>query len=273
MRKRNVPKKLWDHCLELESRTRSATTLPRFDLDHQTPEAKIHGLSSDISDICEFEFYEWVMFNDSQATFPETQFHVGRWLGPAGDVGYALTYKILKSNGQLVPRSTIRHLTLDESTNPDHISMRNVFDENIIQKIGVPATENDFDKDYLTPTYEYYDDDHQDGTSDAPPEQLKPTPEIGDNYLNMELMLPCSGILARGQVTERKRDHEGNVIGISNANTILDNREYEVKFEDGDVTKLTTNAIAESMYAVCDENGDHILLVDAQLTIGRMKMQ
>ena len=36
-----------------------------------------------------------------------------------------------------------------------------------------------------------------------------------------------------------------------------------MKFEDGDVTKLTTNAIAESMYAVCDENGDHILLFDA----------
>ena len=54
--KRNVPKKLWDHCLELESRIHSATTLPFFDLDHQTPEAKMHGISSDISDICEFEF-------------------------------------------------------------------------------------------------------------------------------------------------------------------------------------------------------------------------
>ena len=90
MLKRNVPKKLWDHCLELESRIRSATTLPCFDLDHQTPEAKMHGMSSDISDICEFKFYEWVMFNDSQATFPETNFHVGRWLGPDVDVGSAL---------------------------------------------------------------------------------------------------------------------------------------------------------------------------------------
>ena len=36
-----------------------------------------------------------------------------------------------------------------------------------------------------------------------------------------------------------------------------------MKFEDGDVTKLTANAIAESMYAMCDENSDHILLFDA----------
>ena len=79
----------------------------------------------------------------------------------------------------------------------------------------------------------------------------------------MELILPRGGNLAMGRVTERKREHKVNGIGRSNANPILDTREYEVKFEDGYVTKLTANAIAESMYAMCDENGDHILLFDA----------
>ena len=60
-------------------------------------------------------------------------------------------------------------------------------------------------------------------------------------------------------MTERKRDYKGNVIGISNANTILDTRYNEVKFEDGDVTELTANTVAESMCAMCDENSDHIL--------------
>ena len=69
----------------------------------------------------------------------------------------------------------------------------------------------------------------------------------------MELMLPRCGTLLRGLVTERKSDHEYNVIGRSNANPILDTWEYEVKFEDGDVTELTANAIAESMYAMCDK--------------------
>ena len=131
--------------------------------------------------------------------------------------------------------------------------MTKAFDDNIIQKIGVPATEDDFDKYYLTPANEYYNDDHEDAAPDAPPEHLTPIPEIEDNYLNMELMLPRGGTLARGQVTERKRDHKGNFIGRSNANPILDTREYEVKFEDGDVTELTANAIAESIYAMCDE--------------------
>ena len=94
----------------------------------------------------------------------------------------------------------------------------------------MPATAHDFDNDYFTPTYEYYDDYHQDATPNAPREKLTPTPEIGDNYLNMELMLPRGGTLVRGQVTERKLDHEGNVIVRSNANTILDTQQYEVKF-------------------------------------------
>ena len=34
-------------------------------------------------------------------------------------------------------------------------------------------------------------------------------------------------------------------------------------FDDGDVTELTANEISELMYAMCDENGDHILLFDA----------
>ena len=55
--KRNVPKHFWDHCLELESRIHSATTLPRSDFDHHTPEAKMHGMSADINDICEWKLF------------------------------------------------------------------------------------------------------------------------------------------------------------------------------------------------------------------------
>ena len=52
----------------------------------------------------------------------------------------------------------------------------------------------------------------------------------------MELLLPRGGTLANVQVTERKRDHEGNVIGRYNVYPILDTRKYEVKFDDGDVS-------------------------------------
>ena len=73
-------------------------------------------------------------------------------------------------------------------------------------------------------------------------------------------MLPHGGTLARGRVVRRKRDREGNPIGRANANPILDTRSYEVEFEDGDVSELTANTIAESMYAMCDEDGHQILI-------------
>ena len=63
-------------------------------------------------------------------------------------------------------------------------------------------------------------------------------------------------------MTEHKRDHKGNTIGRANDNSILDSREYNVQFDDVGVSELTANMIAESMYAMCDENGDHILLFD-----------
>ena len=82
--------------------------------------------------------------------------------------------------------------------------MTKAFEYNIIQKLGVPAIDNDFDKDYLTPIYEYYDDDHQEGNPDAPPEQLTPTPEIGGKLLKHGINVasrwhPCEGTSDRAQ--------------------------------------------------------------------------
>jgi len=39
--------------------------------------------------------------------------------------------------------------------------------------------------------------------------------------------------------------------------------ENTIQFDDGGVSELIANMTAESMYAMCDENGDHILLFDS----------
>ena len=43
----------------------------------------------------------------------------------------------------------------------------------------------------------------------------------------------------------------------------MDTREYVVTFDDGDVTDMTANLIAESMYAQCDPDGNQYVLLDA----------
>jgi hypothetical protein len=48
-----------------------------------------------------------------------------------------------------------------------------------------------------------------------------------------------------------------------NDNPILDTREYVVTFDNGDVTDLTANLIAKSVYAQCDPDGNQYVLLDS----------
>ena len=76
-------------------------------------------------------------------------------------------------------------------------------------------------------------------------------------------MLPSGDPMARAKVVCRKCNAKGNPIGPANNNTIPNTRQYEVQFADGEVTELTTNAIAKAMYAECDEDGKVNALFDS----------
>ena len=97
---------------------------------------------------------------------------------------------------------------------------------------------------------------------------LEVTPEMGDNYIGAEIMIPRGGVLSRGQVTRQKRDADGNPIGQSHTNPVLDTRSYIVEFDDNNQTELTANLIAESMYAQCDPDGNQHPLLLILLTTG-----
>ncbi len=88
-------------------------------------------------------------------------------------------------------------------------------------------------------------------------------PEVGDNYIGVDLLFPKGGTMTKGRITARKRDADGNPKGRANPNPILDTREYTVTFDDGDVTDLTANLIAESMYAQCDPGRNQYVLLDS----------
>ena len=270
MIKTGSPKTLWDHCLELEALIRSSTCNDIYETNGETPETIMSGSTADISHISEFAWYDWVMFRDNTPTFPDDKLILGRYLGPAIDVGSALTAKILKSNGQFVCRSTLRHLTDDERVDPVHKDMRKSFDLTIIDSLGPAASASDFPAEDLTPTYEHYDDDNFDFDPDYG--DVEVTPETGDTFLGAEILLPRGGQLTKARVTARKRDLDGNLKGTANENPVLDTREYVVTFDDGDVTDMTASMIAESMYAQCDPDGNQYVLLDAIIDYRRDEM-
>ena len=80
------------------------------------------------------------MLHDTVNTtaFPDKRLTLGRYLGPATDIGLALMAKILKQNGQYVCRLTLRHLTPEETLCAVQIAARLHFDNMITKRIGLP---------------------------------------------------------------------------------------------------------------------------------------
>ena len=69
----------------------------------------------------------------------------------------------------------------------------------------------------------------------------------------------------RGQVTKRKRDQHTDVTGQAHNVPTLYTREYKITWDDGGLSTATENVIAESMYVMCDEDDNRVLLFDAMV--------
>ena len=84
--------------------------------------------------------------------------------------------------------------------------MRTEFNTQIADCLSAAPTGTNFDPSDLTPDCIYYEDDessYQEGT----PDEILPTPEGNNNYVNVEIMLPrgeemAMGELPRGLVTQ-----------------------------------------------------------------------
>jgi hypothetical protein len=91
----------------------------------------VNGETGNISAIAVFCWYEWAMFRDMSIPFPEDNMVLGCNLGPAINVGVAMTGKILKKTRQVVYHSMVWYLTEDEYKSEDMKAKHKAFDENI----------------------------------------------------------------------------------------------------------------------------------------------
>ena len=111
MRRTNTPIVLWDYCIEYNSELRSITATKNIELGGRTPFEKVMGYTPDISELVEFEWYQWVWFFASTKL---DRVQLGRWLGPAHNAGQGLAYYILNNLGEVVMRSSISPIPKDE---------------------------------------------------------------------------------------------------------------------------------------------------------------
>ena len=149
------PKVLWDHCIKLMTLTRLHTAHTAYELQGEVPETIMTGQTADISNICDYDWYEWVMFRDNTTSDPYDKQTLDRYIGPATGVGSAMCYKILKADGKISCRNTVRSLTLSECADPEHEKLRIDFDTHITDWLGAAATMGSFDTSDLTPEFVY----------------------------------------------------------------------------------------------------------------------
>ncbi len=64
------------------------------------------GVTADISQFCELAWYNLIMYRLVTIDYPDEQLRLGKYQGPAIDVGLAMTADILQHNYEVVYRST-----------------------------------------------------------------------------------------------------------------------------------------------------------------------
>ena len=87
-----------------------------------------------------------------------------------------------------------------------------------------------------------------------------------NGYIASKVMLPVDGhTFAAGVVKQRSRDQEGELIGKTNSNPLLDSSMREVQFEDGSVDRHHANIVAENIHSRIDSEGHSQCMLDETL--------
>ena len=94
MRESNSPMVLWDYAIEQRAPNNNLVPHPLFHNNSQTPHAVTYGSQGDISNLCNFGWYEWVYYRD-------------RILGPIKNEGNKMPQAVLTVKGTVFPCCSI----------------------------------------------------------------------------------------------------------------------------------------------------------------------
>ena len=260
MKSSNCPLALWDYCAERRARINNLTARNLFQLDGRNAHFDVMGEEGDISNLCRFDWYEWGYFMDQKAGFPLQREILGRVLGPSKGVGNEMSQWILKSNGKIVSRRTVRPLNAEELVKDEEKAKRNAFTEIINNTFGTivsPMPQPTKDSDFV----EYEDDDED---ARVIPEWSDPVDSAGnpidqqplyDKLINAELFLQHGENIVNSKIIGRSIGSDGQTFGTYDDNPALNTMVYDIEFPDGEVKEYSANVIAENMYSQVDDEG------------------
>ena len=267
MRELNSPLCLWDYCVERRARINSLTAKNAFKLHGSTPHTVTTGDEDDISNLCQYGWYEWCYFRDHTAAFPNNKEVLGRVLGPARGAGNEMAQWILKANRRVVPRRSLRPLKIDEIRSPVEIKKREVFDELIKRRWGTPMTPPNTQQPKDFEEYEDHEQKEQptlevEDIVDSTGKLINQQPAY-DQIFNAEVQLQHGEEMVNAKVIQRTIGPDGKVTRTYDHNPFLNSIIYDVEFPDGQVKEYAANIIAENMLTQVDSDGMSTTLMEA----------
>ena len=258
----DTPIRLWCYCYEYSADVLSLLASGRFELKGRTPYEVVMNYTPDISEYASFSWFQWCWYFNEATKEKE----LCRWLGPAHHVGQSFCSHILRQSGKVIARSSIIPVPPEDFESQDIKGLTKRFMENVESKIGNHKT-GIFNMD--EPRSVYYDafgdstdSDDLDEPFDGELVDLKHTDiddaylDSLDGYIGAKVVIPGrDAVPVLATIRNRKRDAEGNPVGVEHANPILDSRVYELEFPDGRVEEFSRNVIAENLIAQTDDDG------------------
>jgi hypothetical protein len=266
MQCRKSLRRTWCYCGEWVAAIRRLTALNISQLEGRVPEEAVTGYTPDISPYTQFDWYEYyhVWYHDPVPQFPFEKKLLGRWLGVAESSTDIMAFYILTKTSKVIIRKSTWGLSMEEMQTPAvqlQVAGLNLV---ISQKIGDAIADDILDPD-LAANYPDPPPDEIFGGDEALDEPEYPDathvdadnykPELYDEYLLAEILLPCDGELKTARVCNWVKDANRKSVGKRNANPLLDTREYKVEFPDGSIDALQVNIIAENMFSQINNEG------------------
>ena len=260
MKESDCPLVLWDYCVERRARINNLTAKDLFQLHGNTAHTVTLSEEADISSLSRFGWYEWCYYLEHTARFPYNREILGRVLGPSRGEGNEMSQWVLKSNGKVVPRRTLRPLKPEELRSETETKKRNLFDKLVAKRWGTsinPPTELSETSDTMWEEYEDGDESPRvipeiEDIVDSTGKIINQQPAY-DNMLNKEVQMQVGYDLTKGLVARRAIGPDGRTIGTYDDDPSKSTLMYEVEFQDGELKEYSANIIAENMLNQVDE--------------------
>jgi len=228
MSKKNLPKWLWDWCGTLVAGIRRLTAHDFPALNGLSSQENIHSRTTDISPYTQVGWYDPVWYIDKLEGI-EPRCKLGLWIGIAEDVGRPLTWWILPVIAK--PRSSVFPFTEEDKLLKEVQDLVAALKAAIDEKRGNKFDPKDMDnelKTFAELNLDLFEDDDEQTTEPIELELAMPeadefsSPEVFDQYLWAEILMDYGGKSQLGTVKRCAKGNDGNPLGISDKNPILD---------------------------------------------------